>query len=170
MQKNQMKIIVEWIEFGNNILEERLTFFHAAKWMGLLGAGKCTRKPHRWSPHSQQLASRLEGQACGWQGDSWSVQWRKFMEGRLEPCYVGICMLGEGIGFLFCRVNSSYVCLCLCLGLACFRVNLEKVKSDSLYFFLNYSFLKHQEYLYQFLKHFKLLLYPCRVSSFWLFL
>lgn len=37
MQKNQMKIIVEWIEFGNNILEERLTFFHAAKWMGLLG-------------------------------------------------------------------------------------------------------------------------------------
>lgn len=58
------------------------------------------------------------------------------MEGRLEPYYVGICMLGEEIGVLFFRVNSSYVCLCLCLGLACLGVNLEKVKSDSLYFFV----------------------------------
>lgn len=68
------------------------------------------------------------------------------MEGRLEPYYVGICMLGEESGVLFCRVNSSYVCLCLCLGLACLGVNLEKVKSDSLYFFCYY-------YYYSFFKH-----------------
>lgn len=58
-------------------------------------------------------------------------------------------MLGEEIGVLFCRVNSSYVCPYLCLGLACFRVNLEKVKNGRLHFFFNYSFLKYEEYLYQ---------------------
>lgn len=44
------------------------------------------------------------------------------MEGQLEPYYVGICMLGEEIGVLFFRVNSSYVCLWYCVvGPGCVR-------------------------------------------------
>lgn len=59
-------------------------FFHIARWKGISGAGKCARKPHRWQLPQVSAGKQAGGGDVGLEGDSRSLQWRKFMGGQLE--------------------------------------------------------------------------------------